>query len=223
MLSCLNSFHNSIQFTYKIEEENEISFLNILIVSSGQKIETHVYRKSTNTDIGIHWNSYATSSWKRSTPKTLITRAYTISSNDSYLKLELKHLQKVFHERNGYPHWFISKVVNEVNRSNIPREHFQGINRNENEVTHKRTLILSYAGENSFSIARSLEKQLKRLLPNNVKPNIILTGAKFSSNLYVKDPVLFNKKHDIIYRSVCATESCNEDYVGKCARRYMSV
>ena len=51
VLSCLNSFHNSIQFTYKIEKESEIFFLDILIIHSGEKIETHVYRNSTNTDI----------------------------------------------------------------------------------------------------------------------------------------------------------------------------
>ena len=130
VLSCLNSFHNSIQFTYEIEKENEISFLDIFIKRSGQK--TRVYKKSTNTDIYIHWNSYASSSWKCSTLKTLIMRTYTINSNDSYLKLELKHLRKVFHERNGYPHWFKTKVMNEVKRSNMPREHFQGINKNEN-------------------------------------------------------------------------------------------
>ena len=59
-------------------------------------------------------------------------RAYTISSNDSYFKLELKHRQKVFHERNGYPQWFITKVMNEVKGSNMPTEHFQKINKNEN-------------------------------------------------------------------------------------------
>ena len=56
VLSCLNSFHNSIQFTYKIEKEREIFFLDILIIHSGEKIETHIYRNSTNTDIYIHWN-----------------------------------------------------------------------------------------------------------------------------------------------------------------------
>ena len=61
-------------------------------------------------------------------------RAYTISSNDNYLKLELKYLQKVFHEQNGYPHWFITKVINEVKRLNIPRENFQGTNENENTL-----------------------------------------------------------------------------------------
>ena len=35
VLPCLNSFHNSIQFTYEIEKENGISFLDILIIRSG--------------------------------------------------------------------------------------------------------------------------------------------------------------------------------------------
>ena len=112
----------------ELKKGNEISFLDILIIHNGQKIETCVYRKSTNTDVYIHWNSYAPSSWKHSALKTLIMRAYTISYNDNYLKLELKYLRKVFHERNEYPHWFIIKVMNEVKRLNIPREHFQGTN-----------------------------------------------------------------------------------------------
>ena len=52
-----------------------------------------------------------------------------------------------------------------------------------------------------------------------MKPNIAFTGTKLSSNFNLKDPVPFTEKHDVIYRSVCATESCNEDYVGECARR----
>ena len=52
-----------------------------------------------------------------------------------------------------------------------------------------------------------------------MKPNIVFTGTKLSSNFNVKDPVPFTEEHDVIYRSVCATEKCNEDYIGECARR----
>ena len=119
--------------------------------------------------------------WKRSTLKTLMMRVYTISSNDSYLKSKLKYLRKVFHEQNGYPHWFITKVMNEVKRLNIPREHFQGINKNENGVASTQTLILPYADEKGCSVVISLVKQLKQSLPNNVKPTIVFTGTKLSS------------------------------------------
>ena len=52
-----------------------------------------------------------------------------------------------------------------------------------------------------------------------MKPNIVFTGTKLSSNFNVKNPVPFTKKHDVIYRSVCVTESCNENYVGECPRK----
>ena len=110
VFSCLNSFHNSIRFTYKVKKQNQISFLDILIRHRRQKTETGGYRKSTNTDIYIHWNSYAPSSWNHSTLNMLITTAYTISSNDSYFKSELTYIRNGFHEQNEYLHWFITKL-----------------------------------------------------------------------------------------------------------------
>ena len=52
-----------------------------------------------------------------------------------------------------------------------------------------------------------------------MKSNVVFTGTKLSSNFNVKDPVPFTEKHDVIYRSLYATESCNENDVGECARR----
>ena len=52
--------------------------------------------------------------------------------------------------------------MNEVKRLNIAGKHFQEINKNENGVTSKPTLILPYADEKGFSIVRPPEKQLKR-------------------------------------------------------------
>ena len=34
----------------------------------------------------------------------------------------------------------------------------------------------------------------------------------------VNDPVPYTEKHDVIYRSACTTERCNEGYVGEWAR-----
>ena len=58
VLSTLNNFHSSIKFTYETEKGNKLSFLYVLI-RTGDNIETCVFRKPTNTDIYIHWNSFA--------------------------------------------------------------------------------------------------------------------------------------------------------------------
>ena len=91
-MSVLNGFHPSIQFIYETELHNNLLFLDVLIIRDGQSIETCVYRKSTNTDIDIHWNAFAPIQWKRNSLKTLAYRSYLICSNDHYLTLEPKYL-----------------------------------------------------------------------------------------------------------------------------------
>ena len=124
--SVLNGSHPSIQFTCEIESNNRLSFPDVLIIRNGQSIETCVYRKPTNTNIYIYWNSFFPIQWKHSTLKTLVYCSFLICSNDHYLTLELKYLWKYFKEYNNYLHWFITQVFNDFNkilpttRSNCP-------------------------------------------------------------------------------------------------------
>ena len=108
VMSILNNFHPSSQFTNETEFNNRLKLLDVLFTRNGQSIETCVYTKPTNTDIYIHWNSFAPIQWKCSTLKTLVYRSYLICSNDHYLTLKLKYLWKVFKEYNNYPYWSIT-------------------------------------------------------------------------------------------------------------------
>ena len=116
VMSVLNGFHPSIQFTCDTESNNRLSFLDVLIIRNGQSIETCVYRKSTNTDIYVHWNSFASIQGKRSSLKALVYRSNVICSNHHHLTLELEYLRKGFKEYNNYPHWFITQDFNGVNK-----------------------------------------------------------------------------------------------------------
>ena len=51
ILLALNSFHKNIRFTFDIEKDNTIPFLDILIIRKPGKIETTVYRKKTCTNL----------------------------------------------------------------------------------------------------------------------------------------------------------------------------
>ena len=46
----LNSFHMKIQIAYKVETNNMLPFLDILVIRDNNNIETTVYRKPTNDD-----------------------------------------------------------------------------------------------------------------------------------------------------------------------------
>ena len=66
-------------------------------------------------DFYIHSISFAPIQWKYSTLKALVYRAYIVCSDNQHLESELNYLRKVFRNFYSYPHWFIAKVVNEVN------------------------------------------------------------------------------------------------------------
>ena len=176
VMSILNGFHPSIQFTYETESNNRLSFLDVLIIRNGQGIETCVYRKPTNTDIYIHWDSFVPIQWKRSTVKTFVYRSYLTWSDDHYLTLELKYLRKVFKEHNNYPHWFITQVFNDVNK--IINQQQGVIVSNETTTAEesnskKQIMKLPYAGKKGCSIIKSLKKHLKKTLPINIETDII--------------------------------------------------
>ena len=60
VLKVLNGFHRNIQFTYEVETDSKISFLDVLVIrDSSNNINTTVYRKSTNNDIYLNWESFA--------------------------------------------------------------------------------------------------------------------------------------------------------------------
>ena len=59
VLARLNYFHKNIQFTYELENQNKLPFVDVLLIPRGNKIETTVYRKSTNNDIYLDWGSSA--------------------------------------------------------------------------------------------------------------------------------------------------------------------
>ena len=54
---------------------------------------------------------------------------------------------------------------------------------------------------------------------SNVQTDIVYTSSKLSCKFKVKDKTPFEEQHDLLYRAVCATNNCTEDYVGETARR----
>ena len=130
------------------------------------KVLRRVYRKPTNRDTYIHWNSFASIQWKHSILKILVYRLYLRCSNDHYLTLELKYLWKVFKLYNNYPHWFITQVLNDANRIFNQQQEIIVTNEAtiaEESISKKQIMKLPYAGEKGCSIIKSLKKHPNRL------------------------------------------------------------
>ena len=73
VLPTLNNFYSFIKFSYETESGNKLSFLDVQLIRTGDNIETCIFRKPTNTDVYIHWDSFAQFQWKYSTLKIWFT------------------------------------------------------------------------------------------------------------------------------------------------------
>ena len=98
-LEHLNSIDDHIQFTSEDPRpDGSMPFLDILITPEQDgSLSTTVYRKPTQTDLYLQWDSHHTVSAKYSVVGTLYHRAETICSSPLLLLQEEKHLQKALH------------------------------------------------------------------------------------------------------------------------------
>ena len=144
VLSKLNSYHDNIEFTYDMEIDGKLGFIDVIVIRKDYEVETRVYRKSTNSDIYLHWQPFFPTTWKRGTLQTLVSRAFKVCSNDQHLQKEIKHLKKVFRDINRYPNWIIEQTNEKVkNQNEMTRSTPLTTNTEEN----KHLLLLPYKGK----------------------------------------------------------------------------
>ncbi|BHF78339.1 hypothetical protein SprV_0602145200 [Sparganum proliferum] len=107
----LNSIFPQIQFTMEEEKDGTLSFLDVRITRQEDgTLQTGVFRKATNTEKILHYNSNHPLSHKRSCVRTLFRRINTHCSTEAEKLQErasLWHLLLV----NGYPRSFINKCL----------------------------------------------------------------------------------------------------------------
>ena len=113
LLSVLSNFHPKIKFTYEMEVESKLAFLDILLHRDGHDIITTVYRKVTNNYVYLNWYSFCPRQWKRGTFSSLVQRVYITCSSLHLLKKELKHLEDVFVMKKNFPIWVVKEILKE--------------------------------------------------------------------------------------------------------------
>ena len=70
--ACLE-FISRDSFTYELEQDNKISFLDVLITQKNDgNMETGVYREPTHTDVYLNWNAHAPVSYTHLTLPTIL-------------------------------------------------------------------------------------------------------------------------------------------------------
>ena len=72
ILSILNSFQQNIEFTYELERNGKINFLDVILIRTNDTVQNTIYRKSTHNGVYLHWNSFAPGAGKHGTLRTIL-------------------------------------------------------------------------------------------------------------------------------------------------------
>ena len=97
----LNSIHPKMRFTYEMEKDRSLSFLDVKVaVRSDGSLSHCVYRKPTHTDRYLHATSHHHPRHLQSVMTSLKNRAYDLCDPE-HLERELDHVQEVL-KNNGY-------------------------------------------------------------------------------------------------------------------------
>ena len=109
-LETLNHCHPSVKFTMEIENNGMLPFLGTQLLNKSTQIQTKVYVKPTNTGLLLHYKSHVDDRYKRGLLKTMLDRAFRLSSNWSYFSDECDRLKMVF-SRLSYPDRLINSTI----------------------------------------------------------------------------------------------------------------
>ena len=110
-LQYMNSRHPSIKFTSDEEKDQQLPFLDVLVTRNhNRSFSTDVYRKPTNTDLYLNYNSAVNENFKFNLIGCLLDRAYKICSSFESFHFQIVKIRNFF-IKNSYPQHLIDSIV----------------------------------------------------------------------------------------------------------------
>ena len=189
----------------------KLSFLDVIISRTNNNFETSVFRKKTFTGLGSHYLSIEPMLYKINAVRTLIFRAYNLSSSYLNFTNEINFLRNYFHG-NGFPSEIFYKYV---------RLFLSKIYHPSPMITtvKKLTIYVSfpYFGYISDTIKKEIQTCVENLYPQIDLRLAFKNSFSVSSIFRHKDPIPTSLCSNVIYKYSCAL--CNECYIGSTQRQ----
>ena len=201
-----NSFHPSIKFTYELEANDSLPFLDVRVTRSPERhtFETTIYRKTTFTGLTINWDSFVPLQYKKASIDSMVHRALSICSTYLSLTEEFAEIRR-YGLANGYLRSFIDTHIG------------VGLSRYmERQIgcDKKRMYVeVPFVGRTTQSM-----KQQFHHLSSQLRPDLdIRFFTKLPPSVHTffrnKDPIAKHMQSNVVYSVQCS--DCDKVYIRK--------
>ena len=193
----LNARHQNLKFTCEIEENRKLPFLDCMLERRDNDFISTVYRKPTFTGQGLHYLSYAIRLFKINSIRTLVHRAYCVSSSMTGFHKELFFLVNYFFD-NGYPRSLVYREIRKFlyNIMN-PTPKIPTVEK------YKMFISMPYFGPHSDKLVSEIEKIMGKFFPQIDIKIILVNKNTIGSFFSFKDVLPTLQRSSVIYKYCC--------------------
>ena len=204
----LNNVHPSLSFTMDFELDGSIPFLGTVLTRCGGTLTTEVYRKPTDTELLLHFQSHVDNRYKKGLVNTMGNRAYRLSYTKEGFEKECNKLRTMF-SKLSYPKTLVDSTINKFSQE--PDKEIHTVHSAFPSVY----IVLPFKDQRSADRVRKDIYSLGAKIDVNVKP--VLTSRNLSQTLSVKEnkPSIVNTQC-VVYLFQCDLFDAN--YVEYTAR-----
>ncbi|XP_053681982.1 uncharacterized protein LOC128732703 [Sabethes cyaneus] len=212
VLNTFNSHHPNIQFTYELEVDRRLPFLDMLLIrTADQSVKTQWYIKPISSGRFLDYNSQHPLHQKLNVAKNFINRVNKLSTNPD--KAEVIAIVEKQLSLNSYPKALRRRLINRMDEhcSIIPTSE-----PNDSRTTAENLQYTYHSIAYIPNLSNKINKQLKKEYPNiKLATYNTNTVKKLFSN--IKDPIPTDHHSNVIYSIPC--KDCDACYIGLTTNR----
>ena len=209
----INSRHKSMSFTYEVEAEGKLPFLDVLVTRIEGNFCTSLYRKPTFSGLYSHYGSYMPDSYKKGLVYTLLHRAFVLCSSWDQFHEEVVYLKDIF-LKNCFPSYFVDKCIKIfLDKIFVAKTAYFTVPQKE------LSICIPFLGKQSLELKGKLNKFASKYFPTCRIKVIFKCDNRLKNFFGFKDRVPHNVRSHLLYRYTC--DGCNAIYIGKTRRHYM--
>ena len=181
-LNFLDTFkkaHSSVKFTMETECNGMLPFLGVQLLNRSPQIETKVYVKPRNSSLLLHYQSHVDHRYKQGLLRTMLDRAYSLSSCWSHFSDECSQLKTSFARLKYAKHLVDSTIKRFVDSKACGQQRPLSPAKETDDTVR---VGLPFKGQISADIVKEQLKDLSLKVNTTIQPALCLPAEKLNKN-----------------------------------------